>query len=126
MKKKLIFTSILILIVVASLGIGFHFYQNYKTEKLIETANVEITAFSEKISAQEDRTKKFELLSDFMKKSEEYKSDENYKEQISKRCFEEICKIKSEFKEEYNKILSEHTLKDINKVSDFSIFLPFS
>lgn len=118
MKTKTKTSLILIAFLVVAFALGFCIYKNYKAEKLIAESKAKITDFSEKINNEQDQNKQFELLNEFIQKTEEYKNKEKHIEEISVSCSKEI---KSVFKEKYNTFLSENALTDIESITDKSV-----
>lgn len=119
--KKIIIISSITVLVIAALALGLFIYKNHQQKVLIEETTTEINAFCKKINSEQNRNIKIELLADFIKKSQEYKKQEKHLSEISEKCLGEITKIKAIFKEEYNRTLAEHTLEDIENITNKAV-----
>lgn len=116
-KKISIILAVSLAFVIVLCGFGLHYY---KTKKLIDEANTQIAEFSNSITAEQDRDKQFEMLCEFKEKTAEYEKSEKSITKISDMCNDEITKIKADFKDYYNSIISENTLSDIENITDKS------
>lgn len=117
--KKVIITIIFVatVLVFASV-IGYHYYQQKELQKKIDTAILQLENKENDFNKEESRESKVSLLQSFSEEHTNYKQSKDMIEEIDKEYHLIISNMQNKLKEEYDKILVENTLKDIDKIDD--------
>lgn len=116
-KKKTIFTILSALIVLAIAIAGFFYVKQQRYEQSI---NEKITAISDTSSGFQnaERSTKLTLLQELQKELKEYKESENPDEKVIGKYESEIASMKAYFVEEYNKVVADNTVADVDSITD--------
>lgn len=118
-KKKivLITVSILILTAIASVG-GYSIYKQNKIKERSAEVEADIADNWKIFVAEEDRNKKLETFKKLSTNKSSYQ-EEKYPQKEVLDNFENVLeKMKTFFSKDYEKIISENTLTDVEKISD--------
>lgn len=117
MKKKIIGITVIVIAIIICGVTYFKHQENLKQENITKQVN-ELENIKTNFSNTEERDEKFDILKSTVQKQENYnKSKDNYSEVLGKYK-EIIWSMQLEFVDEYNKILKENTISDIEKSED--------
>jgi hypothetical protein len=117
-KKKKTIIAILSALVVLAIAIAGFFY--VKQQRYEQSINEKISAISNTSSGFQnaERTTKLTLLQEFQKELKEYKESENPDEKVIGKYESEIASMKAYFVEEYNKVVADNTVADVDSITD--------
>lgn len=118
-KKKivLITTIVIILVVICSVG-GYTVYKQNEIKERSAEVKAEIVGNWEKFDKEEDRNKKLEIFEAVETDKSEYQKEKDYQKEVVTEFDNILKKMKSFFSEAYDKVISDNTLADIEKISD--------
>lgn len=119
MNKKKTIIAILSALAVLAIAIAGFFY--VKQQRYEQSINENITAISDTSSGFQsaERSTKLTLLHELQKELKEYKESENPDEKVIAKCESEITMMKAYyFVEEYNKVLADNTVGDVDSITD--------
>ena len=118
-KKKvvLITTIVIILAVICSVG-GYTVYNQNKIKERSAEVKAEIVGNWEKFDKEEERSKKLEIFEKVETDKSAYQKEKDYQEEVVKEFDNLLKKMKSFFSEDYDKVIAENTLTDIEKNTD--------
>lgn len=117
--KKFIIPIIIVMIVlVVASVLGYRYYQEQELQKKIDTAIAEIEKTETNFNKEDRREDKLALLQSVSKEHTNYEKSKDMIKEIDEKYHSVIANMQKVFKEEYDKSLTDNTLKDIDKISD--------
>ena len=117
--KKFIIPIIIVMIVlVVASVLGYRYYQEQELQKKIDTAIAEIEKTETDFNKEDRREDKLALLQSVSKEHTNYEKSKDMIKEIDEKYHSVIANMQKVFKEEYDKSLTDNTLKDIDKISD--------
>lgn len=118
-KRKKLFVGIVgIIILIIAAVIAFYFWKEYEKQQQIEIHTEKILDMHEKFSDAEKRDEKKEILNNLLIEFEAYQGTDKIIEQINREYENEIASMKQYFIDEYDKIISENVLDQVEKIGD--------
>lgn len=117
-KKKKTIIAILSAIAVLAVAIAGFFY--VKQQRYEQSINEKISAISNTSNGFQnaERSTKLTLLQELQKELKEYKESENPDEKVIGKYESEIASMKAYFVEEYNKVVADNTVADVDSITD--------
>ena len=115
-KKFIIPIIIVVIVLVVASVLGYRYYQEQELQKKIDTAIAEIEKTETDFNKEDTREDKFALLQSVSKEHTDYEKSKDMIKEIDEKYV--IADMQKVFKEEYDKTLTDNTLKDIDKISD--------
>lgn len=119
-EKKGIVIIIGVLLICIATTIGVVTYKNSEAEKQIKEEISNITKSYNEFEQIEEREEKLDKLQTMLSQYEDYKKTNDINEEVSNQYDEEIKKMRKYFTDEYDKILTDNTLQNIDKEEDKS------
>ncbi len=117
MKKKIII-FIIIMLLILSCGIGYYMYRQYLEQKKIDEKVSDITKIEQNFYKNEDRNDKLIILKSMIS---EQKKDYNSDEKVRNKYEKTIKSMQTEFLKEYDKIIQENVIENLNELEDKEI-----
>lgn len=119
-EKKGIVIIIGVLLICIATTIGVVAYKNSEAKKQIKEEISNITKSYNEFEQIEEREEKLDKLQTMLSQYEDYKKTNDINEEVSNQYDEEIKKMRKYFTDEYDKILTDNTLQNIDKEEDKS------
>ena len=120
MKKRM--TMLGITVCVIALGIiGVLAYQENIKQKEIETQITRLTGEQKEFFNQTNRDEKKELLKSIWKEQTEYNKSQKKYAKVSKKYNTILSDMQRDFISEYDQILKENTIENLDEISDITI-----
>lgn len=116
-KKKFILILTGVLLIIAAV-IGVFVYQNYQRQKELDTYTAQITEYNDSFSNTDDRSEKIEILQNISEDFRTYSKTDSPLDEIIRQYNDGINTMKSCFTSEYEKTLSDHTLDNLEEITD--------
>lgn len=117
-EKKGIVIIIGVLLICIATTIGVVTYKNSEAEKQIKEEISNITKSYNEFEQIEEREEKLDKLQTMLNQYEDYKKTNDINEEVSNQYDEEIKKMRKYFTDEYDKILTDNTLQNVDKEED--------
>lgn len=117
-KKFIIPIIIVVIVLVVASVLGYRYYQEQELQKKIDTAIAEIEKTETDFNKEDTREDKLALLQSVSKEHTDYEKSKDMIKEIDEKYHSVIADMQKVFKEEYDKTLTDNTLKDIDKISD--------
>lgn len=118
-KRKIVFITVIILIiaVIGSVG-GYTVYKQNQIKERSATVKADIAGNLETFDKENDRNKKLEIFKKLSSDKSAYQKEEHSQKEVLKDFENTLEKMKAFFSKDYDKIISDNTLSDIEKISD--------
>ena len=117
-KKIMCVTAIVIIsVVICSVG-GYTVYKQNKIKERSAKVKAEIVENLKKFEKEGERDKKLELFEKVETDKSEYQKEKDYQKEVVTEFDKILKKMKSFFSEDYDKVIAENTLTDIEKNTD--------
>lgn len=120
-KGKVMVGVISIAILAIIMGVGVFAYQSYEKQKQIAHYENEIATIQKNFTNETEHQEKLDILQSLQKDYKKYKKSEKVFEEVSKDYEKAIDNMKQYFVEEYDKVISENTISDIDTTNDKEI-----
>lgn len=117
-KKFIIPIIIVVIVLVVASVLGYRYYQEQELQKKIDTAITEIEKTETDFNKEDTREDKLALLQSVSKEHTDYEKSKDMIKEIDEKYHSVISDMQKVFREEYDKTLTDNTLKDIDKISD--------
>lgn len=117
-KGKVMVGVISIAILAIIMGVGVFAYQSYEKQKQIAHYENEIATIQKNFTNETEHQEKLDILQSLQKDYKKYKKSEKVFEEVSKDYEKAIDNMKQYFVEEYDKVISENTISDIDTTND--------
>ena len=116
--KKLTISTIVAIILIVLAIFVYNSYQKQELQKKIDGAIAQIEQIEKDFDSKETREDKLTILNSLLKEHSEYEQNKDMIDKVDDKYHAIIVEIQKSFKDEYEKILNENTLKDVNKISN--------
>lgn len=118
-KKKIVLITVIvsILAIIGSVG-GYTVYTQAKIKERSAEVKADIADTWEKFTKKEDRNKKLEVFKKLSTSKSAYQKEEHRQKEVLKDFENTLKKMKTFFSKDYDKVISENTLTDIDNISD--------
>lgn len=118
-KKKIVLITVIvsILAIIGSVG-GYTVYTQAKIKERSAEVKADIADTWEKFTKEEDRNKKLEVFKKLSTSKSAYQKEEHRQKEVLKDFENTLKKMKTFFSKDYDKVISENTLTDIDNISD--------
>lgn len=117
-------TIILIIISITLLSVisivGYRYYQQQEVQKKIDELTLQLENKENDFNEEDTREDKILLLKSILEEHKNYEKAKDMIEEIDEKYHSITSNMQNKLKEEYDKILVENTLKDIDKINDKS------
>lgn len=120
MKKKGIVIGITVCIIFLGI-IGVLLYQENVKQKNIETQITRLTGKQKEFSTQTNRDEKKKLLEEILNERTDYDKSQKKYEKVSKKYSVIISDMRTDFISEYDQILKENTIENLDEINDITI-----
>lgn len=117
-KRVVISLVIIVMILVVALLFGYRYYQQQALQKKIDVAITQIEEIEKDFNVKDNKEEKISILKSILKEHKDYENSKDNVDEIDKKYHSAIANMQKSVKSEYDKIISENTLKDLDKVSD--------
>lgn len=117
-KNKTIISILIIIVLVFISIISYNYYQEKERQEMVDTYIAQIQKAEKEFLTTEKREEKINVLKLLLKDYEEYKETSDNIEKIHKEYDITISNIQKQFKDEYEKIIKDNTLEDIENIND--------
>lgn len=116
-KRNIVICIVLLVIIIGSVILGIKLYKA-EEEKYIQSCINEINDTYKSFEIEESRTKKLDILEALINEFEDYKELEKNYEAVTEVYKKTINLMKSYFKDYYDEVLAQNTIKNVGEVSD--------
>lgn len=120
MKKKGIVIGITVCIIFLGI-VGVLLYQENVKQKNIETQITRLTGKQKEFSTQTNRDEKKKLLEEILNERTDYDKSQKKYEKVSKKYSVIISDMRTDFISEYDQILKENTIENLDEINDITI-----
>lgn len=117
-KKFIIPIIIVVIVLVFASVLGYRYYQEQELQKKIDTAIAEIEKTETDFNKEDTREDKLALLQSISKEHVDYEKSKDVIKEIDEKYHSVISDMQKVFREEYDKTLTDNTLKEIDKIYD--------
>lgn len=117
-KKVIIPIFIAVIVLIIASVLGYRDYQQQELQKKIDTAIAQIEKTETDFNKGDTREDKLTLLQSISKEHVDYEKSKDVIKEIDEKYHSVISDMQKVFREEYNKTLTDNTLKEIDKISD--------
>lgn len=119
--RKKIFISMVIIIILIGCGIGYYIYQGHSKQADINKKVSEISEFEKEFSTAKERSDKLNVLKFIIEKMNKYNHSSKKYSEVSDKYEGAISNMQTVFKEEYNNIIKENTIDNLDSVEDTGV-----
>lgn len=119
-KNKKIIVSITFIFIIIISVVAYNYYQQQELQKKIDNAISQIEKTEKDFTTKDSRDDKLTLLQSLVKGHEEYEKSKNMINEVDKEYHVAISNMQKMFIDDYNKTISENTLKDVETINDKS------
>lgn len=116
-KMKFVIILIAILVIITAIA-GVALYQKYQRQKELDTYSAEITEYNDTFSNTEDHSEKIKILQNISEDFAAYSKADTPLDEIIQKYNDGINTMKSYFTSEYEKMLSDNTLDNLEELTD--------
>lgn len=120
MKKKGIVIGITVCIIFLGV-VRVLLYQENVKQKNIETQITRLTGKQKEFSTQTNRDEKKKLLEEILNERTDYDKSQKKYEKVSKKYSVIISDMRTDFISEYDQILKENTIENLDEINDITI-----
>lgn len=117
-KKVIIPIIIAVIVLIIASVLGYRYYQQHELQKKIDTAIAQIEKTETDFNKKDTREDKVTLLQSISKEHVDYEKSKDVIKEIDEKYHSVISDMQKVFREEYDKSLTDNTLKEIDKISD--------
>lgn len=117
-KKNIILIIISIMLLSVISIVGYRYYQQQEVQKKIDVLTLQLENKENDFNEEDTREDKILLLKSILEEHTNYEKSKDMIEEIDEKYHLVISNMQNNLKEEYDKILVENTLKDIDKIDD--------
>lgn len=117
-KKVIIPIVIVVIVLITTSVLGYRYYQQQQLQKKIDTAIAQIEKTETDFNKRDTREDKLTLLKSISKEHVDYEKSKDVIKKIDEKYHSVISNMQKVFREEYDKTLTDNTLKEIDKISD--------
>lgn len=117
-KKVIIPIVIVVIVLITTSVLGYRYYQQQQLQKKIDTAIAQIEKTETDFNKRDTREDKLTLLKSVSKEHVDYEKSKDVIKKIDEKYHSVISNMQKVFREEYDKTLTDNTLKEIDKISD--------
>ncbi|MBS5116180.1 MAG: hypothetical protein KHY88_10930 [Erysipelotrichaceae bacterium] len=119
-KKTIILIIISIMLLSVISIVGYRYYQQQEVQKKIDVLTLQLENKENDFNEEDTREDKVSILKSVLEEHTDYEKSKDMIEEIDEKYHSIISNTQNKLKEEYDKILIENTLKDIDKIDDKS------
>ncbi|MFR1449142.1 MAG: hypothetical protein ACLSSU_04225 [Beduini sp.] len=119
-KKTIILIIISIMLLSVISIFGYRYYQQQEVQKKIDVLTLQLENKENDFNEEDTREDKILLLKSILEEHTDYEKSKDMIEEIDEKYSLVISNMQNKLKEEYDKILVDNTLKDIDKIDDKS------
>lgn len=119
-KKTIILIIISIMLLSVISIFGYRYYQQQEVQKKIDVLTLQLENKENDFNEEDTREDKVSILKSVLEEHTDYEKSKDMIEEIDEKYHSIISNMQNKLKEEYDKILIENTLKDIDKIDDKS------
>lgn len=119
-KKTIILIIISIMLLSVISIFGYRYYQQQEVQKKIDVLTLQFENKENDFNEEDTREDKILLLKSILEEHTDYEKSKDMIEEIDEKYSLVISNMQNKLKEEYDKILVDNTLKDIDKIDDKS------
>lgn len=117
--KKIIILIIISIVLLSIISIvGYRYYQQQEVQKKIDVLTLQLENKENGFNEEDTREDKVSILKSILEEHTDYEKSKDMIEEIDEKYHLIISNMQNTLKEEYDKTLTDNTLKDIDKISD--------
>lgn len=117
MKNKVVIIGLVVIMIVGGF-MGYKFYEAGIAKEAVTSYKSIIKEDYQSFKKEKNRTKKLNILEEMIQNSNQYLNSSNADTGVKKEYKNTINKMKNYFKNDYNKIIKDNTITDIDTVMD--------
>ena len=117
-KKTIILIIISIMLLSVISIFGYRYYQQQEVQKKIDVLTLQLENKGNDFNEEDTREDKILLLKSILEEHANYEKAKDMIEEIDEKYHSIISNMQNKLKEEYDKILLENTLKDVDEIDD--------
>jgi len=117
-KKTIILIIISIMLLSVISIFGYRYYQQQEVQKKIDVLTLQLENKENDFNEEDTREDKILLLKSILEEHANYEKAKDMIEEIDEKYHSIISNMQNKLKEEYDKILLENTLKDVDEIDD--------
>ena len=120
MKNKVVIIGLIVIMIVGGF-MGYKFYEAGIAKEAVTSYKSIIKEDYQSFKKEKNRTKKLNILEEMIQNSNQYLNSSNADASVKKEYKNMINKIKNNFKNDYNKIIKDNTIADVDTVMDQNV-----
>ena len=120
MKNKVVIIGLIVIMIVGGF-MGYKFYEAGIAKEAVTSYKSIIKEDYQSFKKEKNRTKKLNILEEMIQNSNQYLNSSNADAGVKKEYKNMINKMKNYFKNDYNKIIKDNTIADVDTVMDQNV-----